>query len=300
MALKPRSHFVEVLSGEPLHVLEAGNLKGPAVLFVHGFGGSGQGWVSQMDYLRRRGFHVLAPDLAGHGDSPYASRHSVADYARDMEAVLDHFKVKAVHVVAHSYGSPIALELARKRPDEVKSLVVVNGFRSHPAYLKFRVRVGLWLRQIAGGTAGAQKVIFSEALVPKVPLALLDRARNVLQDRIAFETRNYVYEDSKMADAELQVAPVAEPNALINLFNATSRYVPPANLDVPITAIHSLNDRIIPYGSALQFQRYSRAQVLGLDSKSHVLHRERQKEVNRAILESIIGQPPREFWQRRS
>jgi len=68
---------------------------------------------------------VLSYDRRGHGESTGAPRtRPVADDAADLGSLLearDHFPA---HVVAHSYGGAVALELASERPELVRSLVL--------------------------------------------------------------------------------------------------------------------------------------------------------------------------------
>lgn len=297
------SRFVDVQPGQSIHVLEAPpehvlHSRPPAVVFLHGFGGAAQGWISQMEFLRKRGIHSVALDQIGHGKTPYYPRRSIGEMAEDALAAIEQLGLGPVHLVAHSYGSPVAVEAANRAPEKIRGLVIINGFARHPEILKWRVRAGLWLQWIAGGTKEVQNAVLGNKPVPKVSLLGLDWARNLLKNRIDYETRTSVYEDGKRADAELKLVPPAEPNALINWFNAASSYVPPEHLGMPILVLHSLNDRIIPYGQAMEFQKYPLTRLQGINSMSHVLHRERQAQVNKAILDSLVGISPREFWRR--
>jgi pimeloyl-ACP methyl ester carboxylesterase len=66
---------------------------------------------------RRRGFgRSIAP-----GDPP-----TIEEHARDAKALLDELGVSAAHVVAHSGGGPIAIQLAIDEPDTVRSLVLLE------------------------------------------------------------------------------------------------------------------------------------------------------------------------------
>lgn len=61
------------------------------------------------------------------GSSPPAGPVTIEDQAADARALLDHLGVERAHVVAHSYGGPIALQLAADAPDRVHSLVLLEA-----------------------------------------------------------------------------------------------------------------------------------------------------------------------------
>ncbi len=110
----------------------------PVVLLVHGAGMDSTVWQLQTRYLAYRGFRAVAVDLPGHGHSegtPKASVEAMADWlARFVEAAgLD-----SVHVVGHSMGTFIALELASRYPEVVDSITLcgtATGMPVHPELL---------------------------------------------------------------------------------------------------------------------------------------------------------------------
>ena len=64
---KPQSKFTEV-QGIKLHYLEWGETGKPDLLLVHGWTSFASSWSTVAEYFRGR-FHIVAPDLRGHGDS---------------------------------------------------------------------------------------------------------------------------------------------------------------------------------------------------------------------------------------
>jgi pimeloyl-ACP methyl ester carboxylesterase len=75
-------------------------------------------------------YTVVAWDAPGCGDSDDAPDHfTIADYADALAALLDGLDVaRPAHVLGHSWGSTVALELYRRRPDLVRTLVLVGGY----------------------------------------------------------------------------------------------------------------------------------------------------------------------------
>jgi pimeloyl-ACP methyl ester carboxylesterase len=113
--------------GVRLAVLDEG--EGPAVLLLHGFPDSSQGWRYQVPALRAAGFHVIAPDLRGFGDSDKpegVSEYALSRSIGDMLALLDALDVERAHVVGHDWGAGLAWTLAAFAPARVDRLAVLS------------------------------------------------------------------------------------------------------------------------------------------------------------------------------
>ncbi len=99
----------------------------PAVL-VHGLGGSSTNWTDLMGRLRDR-LDAVAPDLPGFGQSPppVDGDYSPRGHARAMaDLIVARFGSTPVHVFGNSMGGAIALQLAARRPELVRSLTLVS------------------------------------------------------------------------------------------------------------------------------------------------------------------------------
>jgi pimeloyl-ACP methyl ester carboxylesterase len=85
-----------------LHVQTWGEEGQPTALLIHGLDLDSDTWWRFGPELAQRGFHVVAPDLRGHGRSPRASRYSPTDWAND---IVDTFHGVQIDVaVGHSLG----------------------------------------------------------------------------------------------------------------------------------------------------------------------------------------------------
>jgi pimeloyl-ACP methyl ester carboxylesterase len=99
-----------------LHVSErAGN--GPALVFLHYWGGSSRTWRAVVDALPTR-YRIIAPDLRGWGASaaPDTDAYTLADFAADVEQLLTTLEVRQYILIGHSMGGKIAQLLASRRP----------------------------------------------------------------------------------------------------------------------------------------------------------------------------------------
>ena len=101
---------------------------GPAVVLLHGIGGNHTVWNDVIPGLAKE-FHILAPDLRGHGRSraPAGSHFSFAEMAGDVLRLLDDKAVANAHVVGLSGGALLALRLTLDHAERVRSLTMVSG-----------------------------------------------------------------------------------------------------------------------------------------------------------------------------
>ncbi|MFM1842194.1 MAG: hypothetical protein RLZZ490_930 [Cyanobacteriota bacterium] len=101
------------------------------LLCLHGLGDQGLVWACLADYLTENchQFHIVAPDLRGHGDSakPNTGYH-FADYQSDLDGLLTHLGWHAVDVVAHSWGAKLACRWITANPHKVRHLVLTDPF----------------------------------------------------------------------------------------------------------------------------------------------------------------------------
>lgn len=102
-----------------------GNPAGAPVLFIHGFGADRLSWLATAPALFER-HDVWTVDLPGHGAAPSGvGDGSLATLADAVETVAGPLQDRGLHLVGHSLGGGIALELARRRPDSSRSLTLI-------------------------------------------------------------------------------------------------------------------------------------------------------------------------------
>ena len=121
-----------------LHYVDWGNLGAPPLLLVHGGRDHCRNWDWVADALRRD-WHVLAPDLRGHGDSQWSpdGNYTMAGYVYDLAQLIHQQELAPVTIIAHSLGGVIAL---RYYPDCVRKLVAIEGLGASPKRLAERSR----------------------------------------------------------------------------------------------------------------------------------------------------------------
>jgi pimeloyl-ACP methyl ester carboxylesterase len=96
------------------------------VVFVHGVGQDHTIWVLPTRYFARHDRNVLAPDLPGHGRSGGQPLKTIEEMADWIVELLDVCEVDRASVVGHSMGSLVALDVASRHPDRVRSAALVG------------------------------------------------------------------------------------------------------------------------------------------------------------------------------
>ena len=112
-----------------LHYLDWGNEGASPLIMIHGNRDHCHNWDWMADRLADR-YHILAPDLRGHGDSQWSigSAYAISEFVYDVAQLVRQTRVAPVRIVAHSLGGIVALQYAGAFPDEVVRLVSIEGF----------------------------------------------------------------------------------------------------------------------------------------------------------------------------
>lgn len=133
------------LKGRLVRYFELGEGGTPLVL-VHGFGGDLNNWLFNHPALaaERR---VIALDLPGHGESAKAlQRGDLEELSDTVLELLDHLDIPRAHLVGHSMGGAVSLNLARLAPKRVASLGLIAsaglGAQINGDYLRGFVEAG--------------------------------------------------------------------------------------------------------------------------------------------------------------
>jgi pimeloyl-ACP methyl ester carboxylesterase len=121
--IEVQHRFIET-NGIRLHIVEKGS--GPLVLLCHGFPESWYSWRHQIGALADSGFHVVAPDMRGYGqtDAPEAiDQYTLLHLIGDMVGVLDTLGEETAVIAGHDWGAPVAWHAALMRPDRFRGVI---------------------------------------------------------------------------------------------------------------------------------------------------------------------------------
>ncbi|XP_042479569.1 probable lysophospholipase BODYGUARD 3 isoform X2 [Macadamia integrifolia] len=116
------------------------------VIFIHGFISSSKFWTETLfpNFSReaKSKYRLIAVDLLGFGRSPKPtdSLYTLREHVEMIQrSVLEPYKVKSFHIVAHSLGCILALALAVKHPGAVKSLTLLAPGEAATQYVLRKV-----------------------------------------------------------------------------------------------------------------------------------------------------------------
>lgn len=123
-----------------LHYADWGNPEAPPLLLLHGGRDHCRSWDWVAERLRRN-WHVIAPDLRGHGDSAWSpeGEYSIRSCVYDLAQLVHQAKLAPVTLVAHSYGGNIALRYAGIYPENVRRIVAIEGLGPSPRMMRERL-----------------------------------------------------------------------------------------------------------------------------------------------------------------
>ncbi|WP_296338751.1 alpha/beta hydrolase [Reyranella sp.] len=122
-----------------LHYVDWGNPEAPPLLLVHGGRDHCRNWDWVAQALRKD-WHIICPDLRGHGDSQWSpdGNYSMAAYIYDLAQLIHQQALAPVTIVAHSLGGNICLRYAGIYPDKVRRLVAIEGLGPSPRVIAER------------------------------------------------------------------------------------------------------------------------------------------------------------------
>ncbi|MCH8141132.1 MAG: alpha/beta hydrolase [Proteobacteria bacterium] len=138
-----------------LHYVDWGNDGAPPMLLVHGGRDHCRNWDWVAERLRDD-YHIIAPDLRGHGDSQWiiGGSYNQIDYVYDIAQLLNQKKMTPVTIIGHSLGGSISLLYTGLFPDTVEKLVSIEGMGPPPEMIKERIeqpmedRLQLWVKEL--------------------------------------------------------------------------------------------------------------------------------------------------------
>src|SRR5262245_46442994 len=105
---------------------------GEPIVFLHCTAGSGRQWTGLAETLREE-FQVIAPDLCGYGATTHWLGFGTFNLGveADLVGALIRQLKKPAHIVGHSFGGAVALQLALRYPEHLKSLTLIEPAAFH-------------------------------------------------------------------------------------------------------------------------------------------------------------------------
>jgi pimeloyl-ACP methyl ester carboxylesterase len=120
-------HRTVEANGIRIHIAEQGT--GPTILLCHGFPECWYSWRHQLGALAAAGFHAVAPDMRGYGqtDAPLeVDRYTLLHLLGDMVGLLEALEIEQAVIAGHDWGAPVAWLAAQLRPDRFPAVIALS------------------------------------------------------------------------------------------------------------------------------------------------------------------------------
>lgn len=125
-----KHHTIIAGGGTQLHLVEAGNAQGRAILFIHGFSQCWLAWDRQLRSDLAANYRLVAMDLRGHGasDKPRAGYDDSRLWADDVDAAIRELGLEQPVLCGWSYGPLVILDYIRHYgEDAIGGIQFVDG-----------------------------------------------------------------------------------------------------------------------------------------------------------------------------
>jgi len=109
-----------------MHLFHQDTGDGPPLFILHGLFGASGNWRTLSRNVFGTAYRTISVDLRNHGRSPHASTMSYPEMAQDVVDLMDALDIGKAHVLGHSMGGKVAMQLALDHPDRVDRLIVAD------------------------------------------------------------------------------------------------------------------------------------------------------------------------------
>ena len=95
------------------------------LVFIHGVGGDLAAWKKERNLFHKKGYSTIAIDLRGHGKSgrpKLLKDYNLKFFARDIQTVLKHEKIKDFSIVGHCFGGMVTMIFHKLYPKKAKRI----------------------------------------------------------------------------------------------------------------------------------------------------------------------------------
>ncbi len=174
--------------GVPLHYAKTGSDTLPTIFFVHGSPGSWDAFkIYMMDTGLLKKFRIISIDRPGFGNSDFGTAYHLPYQSELINKVIEkENNHKPVHLVGHSIGGPVIVQLAQDHPASFASLTILAGSISPKDEPKEYWRYAFTYSPLKFLMPGAFRPSNDEIVYFKKELYRLDERYNLLQMPVTF------------------------------------------------------------------------------------------------------------------
>ena len=244
------------------------------VTFVHGAGGSSSIWYKQVRDFKKN-FNVLILDLRGHGNSKpklkdtFKVKYTFESITNDIVEVVEHLKITSSHFIGISLGTILIRNLAEKRPELVKSMIMGG------AILKMNFR-----SQILMKLGNTFKSIIPYMLLYKLFAFIIMPKKNHKKSRLLFANEaKKLYQKEFIRWFKL----TSEINPLLRFFRAK-------DISIPTLYIMGAEDHLFLPSIKKVVEKHIKSTLFVIENCGHVVNVENPESFNTKSINFILAQ----------
>jgi len=264
----------------PVHCLAAGG-GDRHVILLHGGGldTAELSWGLILPQLASLGYHVIAPDWPGFGESERQPEGvSIAALQRFLSAFLAHMQIGRASLAGISMGGGAALGFALDHPGRVEKLVLVDSYglqRAAPAH-----RLSYLFVRLPGVRRLTWTIMRRKAMVRYALNALLKRPGSLTDELVDAVYREMIRPGGTRAFADFQDSELTWDGLRTCYMDRLGE------LSMPVLIIHGTRDGLVPAEDARRAHAtIPHARLVWMEGSGHWPQRDDPQRFNRAVLD---------------
>ncbi len=247
-------HTFELSDGHRIGLAVSG--RGVPLVVVHGFTAEGFLYAQTLHRLVRKGFRVIAIDMAGHGGTqglPQTGAH-LGDYADLMGRAIEELGIKKAVLAGHSMGGRVVAQLSARRPEQVIAALLIDAIVGDQWDLMVNV---FRVNPLLMGALGSVLFLDTASTVP----LLRDPNQAVKLGRLAMPTAlGHALQPWRLLSPAISIMRSKGSRKILEALAVNQ---------VPTFVIHGDRDLIVPYCTAESAARRSHGQLVRVKHAAH-------------------------------
>ena len=248
---------------------------GDPLVLVHGHPFDRSMWRPQVEHFGGSGWHVIAPDLRGYGETTVVPGETPLEtFARDIAGLLDHLGVERFVLGGLSMGGQVVMECHRLFPERIRGLLLADTSPQAETASGKRSRNEAADRLLREGMGPYADEVLPKMVAPANIRELPTVAEHVL--------------------AMMRAAPAEGAAAALRGRAERPDYVDMlARIEVPALVVVGSDDEFTPVSDAeLMHERIPDATLVVVEGAAHMPNLEREAEFNDALQRFLDSLPP--------
>ena len=289
-----------MIDGVEVYIIAQGEPSNPAILLLHGFGGSTFSWRENITALVDAGYYVIAFDRPPYGladKNPDVIDYTAEDYATLTHGLMDALNIESAHLVGHSAGGAVIAQFAVSYPEQVDSLIFVAGAVRIPMD-ESAINSETTPEPEGNGSPVGNIAGFAANLDPDNPLAV-DLVRNFVTPDVFIDLLSSAYDPTfevtdEIATGYQRVLQVdGWERAFITLFAMQEQTTPFdfetfAMVDVPVLIVWGENDTWVPISVGERLQQFlPNADIITYANIGHLPQEENPMAFNADVVDFL-------------